>query len=458
MNKPDKIRMKELLEPYLPREEYSKIGIQSLAYSISQHGIQQNIGINIIPEGLKPIYGTRRLKALEYMEVETIPSPKYPILSINDIKFYDNIPEEEAYRMAIEENLRRQDMTPLEEATALSKISFRLKGFSESYLTQRKNLLSRLHPKLMNRVVYGSHNNFEDRFRLTLGKARILWNLPLEDQWYVYRYKIARGKGMTARELQAYVQSLMNKRRYLDRTTPHEDLNQRKAEAKEKFYNDIKLLDKTSLGKLKDIVEPYSIAQERSLRRLQRRINKRNDKMLFFVLCEIEGLGFLEVSLEVERLMRVIKMQEHDAFDYTYGFLSIRPSPHVDMGIDEKDKLIPYGWTMENGKMIKIGTGFKKVEIDEWLQKSPRMKLAKLLEKEEKKRKRLLNKKRKEERKITWIATKGKVYRVPDEDFTEFAKAKQLGNVVVLKKYETSEKYHGESTWHTTEKQNNRKD
>ena len=259
--------------------------------------------------------------------------------------------------------------------------------------------------------------------------------LPLDDQWYVYRYKIRRGKGMTARELQRYVQSIMNKRAYLDEVTTDEELTQRKKEAKKRFY-DIKTLSKISLAKLKDEIEPYSLGQQRQIRKLMKRFDRTNKKSFFFKICDVEGLGVLEFGIPVENLVRLLKMKENDAFDLGVGSVVIRSYPIENMWIDEKDKLEPYGWTMENGKIIKKGKRTKDVEIEEFLKRSPRFQLMKIIEKEKKKRKRILSKKRKEEQRCHWVQVGDKTYKVPTEELSEFNKAAKLGNVLVLKKYE----------------------
>lgn len=110
-----KINLQDLLEPYHKRLHYDKEMIETLAQSIKEHGLLQNIGLNKTPEGLKPVYGNRRIEALKLLGVETIPSEKNPHITLDGVKVFE-ISDFEAEKLAQIENEHRKDLSGVEKA------------------------------------------------------------------------------------------------------------------------------------------------------------------------------------------------------------------------------------------------------------------------------------------------------------------------------------------------------
>lgn len=93
--------------PDQPRKSFSEESLRDLAASIERHGLIQPITVKRLPErdGFLLVAGERRYRAFELLQKITIPA----IITHGD-------PEE----IALIENIQREDLTPLEEAEALS--------------------------------------------------------------------------------------------------------------------------------------------------------------------------------------------------------------------------------------------------------------------------------------------------------------------------------------------------
>ena len=128
-----------------PRKVYDEAGLQELADSIKNQGLLNPIAVRgtcFDMEGdgeplYEIIYGERRWRAMQMNNAETIPAMIY------------NVTDDEAFDMMITENLQRQNIAPLDEATAykalqergLSVTDMAAKfGKSERYIRDRLKL------------------------------------------------------------------------------------------------------------------------------------------------------------------------------------------------------------------------------------------------------------------------------------------------------------------------------
>jgi ParB family chromosome partitioning protein len=91
-----------------PRQHFDEVALEELAASIKEHGVLQPILVRALSEGKDARYeiiaGERRWRAAQRAMVHEIP------VVILDMQ------EEEAYKIALIENLQREDLDPIDEA------------------------------------------------------------------------------------------------------------------------------------------------------------------------------------------------------------------------------------------------------------------------------------------------------------------------------------------------------
>ena len=100
--------------PYQPRKEFASTGLDELADSIRAKGIIQPLLVYKSDSGKKGFYliaGERRLRAAKIAGLKKVP------VIIKDVSSTDDLLE-----LALIENIQRQDLNPIEEAEAYSKL------------------------------------------------------------------------------------------------------------------------------------------------------------------------------------------------------------------------------------------------------------------------------------------------------------------------------------------------
>ena len=97
--------------PYQPRREFDETKLEELASSIKSHGLLQPIVIRVRPDGAyELIAGERRLRASSLAGLYEIPA------------IVENISDKDASTLALIENLQREDLNPLEEASGYHRL------------------------------------------------------------------------------------------------------------------------------------------------------------------------------------------------------------------------------------------------------------------------------------------------------------------------------------------------
>jgi len=181
--------------PYQPRSVFDPDRLTELAESIQQQGVIQPIIVRHQSEGeYEIIAGERRWRAAQQAGIETIPA----IVRVVD--------DEIAVALALVENIQREDLNPLEEATALKRLvdEFQLThqeaadavGRSRSAVSNLLRLLD-LSEEVRELV--------DDR-HLEMGHARALLMLPDELQAQAAREVVRRQ--LSVRETEALVKRL----------------------------------------------------------------------------------------------------------------------------------------------------------------------------------------------------------------------------------------------------------
>lgn len=97
--------------PYQPRSVFDTARLEELAKSIRQQGVIQPVVVRTTRENeYQLIAGERRWRAAQMAGVEKIPA------------IIRDVPDEIAIAMALVENIQRENLNPIEEATALKRL------------------------------------------------------------------------------------------------------------------------------------------------------------------------------------------------------------------------------------------------------------------------------------------------------------------------------------------------
>lgn len=110
--------------PFQPRTVFNDRRIDELCQTIRTHGIIQPIVVRKKGERYELVAGERRLRAVKKLKLETIPGI---VRDFND---------SQAASMALIENLQREGLTPIEEASAYQQL-IELHGLTQESLAQR---------------------------------------------------------------------------------------------------------------------------------------------------------------------------------------------------------------------------------------------------------------------------------------------------------------------------------
>lgn len=184
----------EMLERgrYQPRRDMSPEALQELAESIKAQGVMQPIVVRPLGEKrYEIIAGERRWRAAQMAGLDTIPA------------VVRDVPDEAAIAMALIENIQREDLNPMEEALALSRLKdeFELThqqvadavGKSRAMVTNLLRLIS-LEQEVKRLLEHGD---------LEMGHARALLALSGDVQIDAARTVVSRG--LSVRQTEALV-------------------------------------------------------------------------------------------------------------------------------------------------------------------------------------------------------------------------------------------------------------
>lgn len=189
------VKLSELRSnPYQPRKVFDEEKLQELANSIREHGVFQPIIIKKSIKGYEIIAGERRVKASILAGRETIPA------IIRDFT------DEDMMEIALLENLQRENLNSIEEATAYQKLLQQLNitqeelskklGKSRSHITNMLGLLEL--PEEVKELI--SIN------KLSMSHARVLSKLENKNEIISLANKIV-DEGLSVRDIESLSQS-----------------------------------------------------------------------------------------------------------------------------------------------------------------------------------------------------------------------------------------------------------
>ncbi len=189
----------EFLQPgqYQPRKIMTDEALEELAESIKSQGVIQPIVVRAVGTNkYEIIAGERRWRASQIAQLSEVP------VLVKDV------PDEAAIAMALIENIQREDLNAIEEATALHRLmnEFGLThqqtadavGKSRTTVTNLLRLLQLSDPC----------KTLLERGDLEMGHARALLSLDKQQQTDVARQVVA--KGLTVRETEKLVRKTIN--------------------------------------------------------------------------------------------------------------------------------------------------------------------------------------------------------------------------------------------------------
>ncbi|WP_338471223.1 ParB/RepB/Spo0J family partition protein [Niallia sp. XMNu-256] len=122
--------------PYQPRKIFEPTAIEELKQSIIEHGILQPLIVRQSIKGYEIVVGERRFRAAKEAGLEKVPV------------VVRKLTEQQMMELAILENLQREDLTPIEEASAYQLLLEKLK-ITQEELAKR---LGKSRPHIANHV------------------------------------------------------------------------------------------------------------------------------------------------------------------------------------------------------------------------------------------------------------------------------------------------------------------
>jgi ParB family chromosome partitioning protein len=181
---------------FQPRQNFDRTALQELADSITSQGIVQPVVVRPILAGEKfeIIAGERRWRAAQLAGLHEIPA------------IVRNMDEQTAMCLALIENIQRQDLNPLEEARAMSRLmqefTMTHEAVAEAVGRSRSTVSNLLRLLELPDQVKG----LLESGKLEMGHARALLVLPVGQQITVAEAVVA--KGLSVRKTEALVRHL----------------------------------------------------------------------------------------------------------------------------------------------------------------------------------------------------------------------------------------------------------
>lgn len=236
----DHINVKSIIaNPYQPRKIFDETAIEELSDSIREHGILQPIILRKTGLTYEIVVGERRFRAAKLAGLQEVPA------------IVRMLSDEEAMELAILENLQREDLTPIEEAEAYSKLvenlkltqeqlAFRL-GKSRSHIANHMRLLM-LPEKIRMQINEG---------KLSMGHGRTLLGLRKKEQIIVVAERVLK-EGLNVRQLERLVQVLNEDVPRETKPKPKQDLflAERESSLRDYFGTNVTIKKTKNKGKI----------------------------------------------------------------------------------------------------------------------------------------------------------------------------------------------------------------
>ena len=233
--------------PFQPRRVFDEIKLQELAVSIRNQGIIQPLVVRPKGERFELIAGERRWRAAMKAGLSTVP---VVVRQASD---------RDALQLALIENLQREDLNPIEEATGYRRLQDEFTwsqeevaekiGKSRPAVTNALRLLS-LPSEVQQEVASGN---------LPAGQARALLGLQSEAV-IITAYREVLARALSTRETEKLVRNLkLGRRRRRESSAVDPDLRSLVEELQRALGTKIRVLPKARSNKGKIEIEYYSL-------------------------------------------------------------------------------------------------------------------------------------------------------------------------------------------------------
>ncbi len=242
--------------PYQPRKTFDIESLNELAKSIQEYGIVQPIIVKKSIKGYELVAGERRTKAARIAGLKNIPA------------IIKDLDDQEMMEIALIENIQREDLNPIDEATSINNI-IKLRGYtqeefgnkfgkSRTYVTNMLGLL-RL-PDNVKKLV--------EKRNLSMSHARVLSKMDDEDRITELANKVITDNlsvhdlEVLSREEKVNKESNKSKGEYDHKYRMYENVIMEKLDTKVKVSKKKIEIYFDGLGELEDIINKMDIKIE----------------------------------------------------------------------------------------------------------------------------------------------------------------------------------------------------
>ena len=239
----------EKLQPgeYQPRTNMDQASLEDLAASIRSQGIIQPILVRPIgdkaDQNYEIIAGERRWRAAQIAQLDEVPV------------LVRNIPDEATLAVALIENIQRENLNPVEEATGLKRL---MDEFDLTHEEMAKSVgRSRTAVTNLLRLLGLSHGAKQllEHGKIEMGHARALLGLPIEQQDYAAAEVYA--KKLSVRQTEALVKTYSNPKNKTAKKNKSNDIKRLEETLSEQLGTNVLVEDKNGKGRL--IIEYKSL-------------------------------------------------------------------------------------------------------------------------------------------------------------------------------------------------------
>lgn len=180
---------------YQPRKNFDEESLQELSLSIKEHGLLEPLLVKKNDDGkFEIICGERRFKAAKIAELKEVPCLVRDVL------------EDDAYAIALIENIQREDLNPLEQANAMLQMQSACKMTQE----ELAKTLGKSRTSVANYLRLNNLNQFvKDALAkglIDMGHAKVI--LGLDDEFQAKVCEVVIKKSLSVRQTEAYVKAL----------------------------------------------------------------------------------------------------------------------------------------------------------------------------------------------------------------------------------------------------------
>lgn len=186
--------------PDQPRKKFSEEKLKELADSIRNNGVLQPIIVRKVDNGkYEIIAGERRWRAAQFAEMDTLP-----------VIIRDDIDENELLKLALIENIQRDDLNPIEEAQAYQKLihSYGLTQEEVAKMVSKKRSTITNSLRLLNLSINGQNALLNNE--ITMGHAKALLALDTAEDQDRFLREI-KEKNWSVRDVEKYIRTYKKK-------------------------------------------------------------------------------------------------------------------------------------------------------------------------------------------------------------------------------------------------------